>query len=55
MRSLTFDLKQEDGLEKLQKEIIRHCARNDVLNTYDVAAAFDNGAPLRKPQLPKPQ
>ncbi len=57
LRALTFDLRKEDGLEKLQKEIIRHSARNAVLNEHDVAGVFDNGAALRKPslQLPKPQ
>jgi hypothetical protein len=36
---------------KLEKELIRFCARNEVVNDHDVANAFDSAPHLRKPSL----
>jgi len=49
VRHKSFDLKNDDeALAKLGQEIIRYCARNEAVNGWDVAGAFDNGAKLQK-------
>ena len=55
VRHQSYDLKNDpDALVKFQSEVLRDCARNEVVNAHDVAEAFDNGAPLRKSaRLPK--
>ncbi|MDE1153886.1 MAG: hypothetical protein PW788_15240 [Micavibrio sp.] len=49
IRHKSYDLKDDnDALVKLAEEIIRHCARNDVINSNDALGVFDNGRRLQK-------
>jgi len=48
VRAKVFDLKRDpDALIQLQKEIIRHAARNSVIDAHDHGATLDTGG-LRK-------
>jgi hypothetical protein len=52
IRAQIYDLKNdEDALVKMQDEIIRMAARNEVVYNHDVADAFDTPSSLRKPSL----
>lgn len=55
VRHLSYDLKNdEEALRKFQREVLRDCARNEVVNAHDTADAFDNGPRLRRSaRLPK--
>jgi hypothetical protein len=48
VRSDIFDLKNDpEALVSLQKDVLRHCARNQVVMENDVAGAFE------KPEIPE--
>jgi hypothetical protein len=52
IRAQIYDLKNdEDALVKMQDEIIRMAARNEVVCNHDVADAFDKPGGLHKPSL----
>jgi len=56
VRAKVYDLKGDpNALVKFQQDVLRHCARNDVINEHDVAGAFDNGAGIRKMKSPAPK
>lgn len=52
VRARVYDLKKDpDAFVKLEKEIIRHCARNDIVDAQDASHSFDARTALRKPSL----
>ena len=52
VRSNIYDLQKDaDAMVKFQKEIIRHAARNDVIDAHDVGATLDTGTPRKKTGL----
>lgn len=56
VRAKVYDLKNDpDALFKFQQDVLRHCARNEVINDHDVAGAFDNGTTIRKMKAPAPK
>ncbi len=52
VRAKVYDLKRDaDAMAKFQKEIIRHAARNSVIDAHDHGATLDTGAPRKKTGL----